>query len=73
MTRAGQRGTMPRERSVTRSIPLLPDSAGAPAMFTAELLFAVVAFLIVLSVPASVAVGLYLKGQKRPYYLLSRR
>ncbi len=51
-----------------------PDNppAGEDPMSFSEILFALVLIAIVLAVPCSVALAMYLKGQRRPYYQLRR-
>lgn len=42
-------------------------------MSLSEIVFCLVLILIVMAVPCSVALAMYLKGQKHPYYQLGRR
>lgn len=42
-------------------------------MSFSEVVFCIVLVLIVLAVPCSVALAMYLKGQRRPYYQLGRK
>jgi ABC-type phosphate transport system permease subunit len=41
-------------------------------MSFSEVVFALVLFAVVLAVPCSVALAMFLKGQRRPYYQLRR-
>jgi hypothetical protein len=50
----------------------LSDTEKLPMSLT-DLLFGLVLLAIALFVPCSVALAMYLKGQRRPYYQISRR